>query len=806
MPPAIATAMFGAPSKAEESPFQEEGYRSSAYRAELQESMAFQPSEAAVPLRDYQVDAVQALLRKLNPKRPQLLQLATGGGKTRVANEVVASWALEHPGRPVAWVTKDWRLLAQAATDMARRHQLGPLTRLGGSGQALHPLAPDAGGAVVYSTIQTLQLRTESLVDISPSLLVWDEAHWGERGKARVILRAARATGIPVLGLTATPRVDTAYQVAFSRSFRELVEAGYLARPVISEAVTTGISWRPKLRPGFDDVDQSSLRELAENVERNRCIVRTYQANAPAYGQTILFACTIGHADQLALQLAQAGVAARAVHSRMSPGAIRATLEHFRRGAVTVLTTVDLLTHGIDIPATRTVVLARPTSSDVVFSQMVGRGARLDKASGKNSFNIVEFTDNTEIHADLFETAQQFFSGAGPACPSIAKRSSSSTAPTTRHGFDPHGSPTWIPDNADVPKDCRGLWYRQGQTFGVEIELTTADGSEPPTGPKWLKAAEGLRQALATALPGRVAPSVHADYQGSAGAKDSSLWNVERDNSAGWEVTSRILQNAEGFAEVVTACTALKEATAKLGLGIDHRTGLHVHIGWLGRDVAEVRRAIRLARLFEPAVATLVAPSRIADFDGTTYAVGEPNFFCRPVSTVFTRSRLARARTLSDIARLSDRVGARFVSFNVAPLAHLHTVEVRLHSGTLEPGRILPWLSLWMQVVWAASRWKRVDRTDDKLVITPTGDIVHLASRWLPDARLPQQRAFLQRLHDRRLEIAEGPWRAAPDLMGWRFFTRRWTDPTTVTPFGLPRPGHFRGREARPPGCLSFSP
>lgn len=799
-------AMLGALPSAEEPLPLYEGYRSSAYRADLLESMVFQPSEAAAPLRDYQLEAVDTLLTCLDPKQPQLLQLATGGGKTRVANEVVAAWAARHPGKPVAWVTKDWRLLAQAATDLARRHRLGPLARLGGDGQALHPLVADAGGAVVYSTIQTLQRRAELMVDVSPSLLVWDEAHWGEHGKARVILRTARAMGIPVLGLTATPRVETAYRLAFSRSFKELVDAGHLARPIISAPVATGVAWRPKLRRGLDDVDLSSLRELADNPARNQCIVRTYLADAPSCGQTLLFACTIDHADQLAQQLARAGVAARAVHSRMPPGAVQSNLEAFRSGAVTVLTTVDMLTHGVDIPATQTVILARPTASDVIFSQMIGRAARLDPASGKTTFSIVEFTDNTEVHADLFETAQKFFAGAGPVERSSTKPGSPPRARPARHGFDPCGAPTWIPDHADVPEACRGLWYRQGQTFGVEIELTTADGSEPPTGPAWMRAAEGLRQALATALPGRVAPRVHAEYQGSAGTKDTSRWNVERDGSAGWEVTSRILQDAEGFAEVVTACTALKAAAARFGLDVDHRTGLHVHIGWLGRDVAEVRRAIRLARLFEPAVATLVAPSRIADFDGTGYAVSEPNVYCRPVSTVFTRSRLARARSFSDIARLANRAEARFVSFNVAPLARLHTVEVRLHSGTLEPGRILPWLSLWMQVVWAASRWKRIDRTDDTAVITPSGDIIQLASRWLPDARLPQQRGFLQRLHARRLEIAGGPWRAAPDLTSWRFFTRRWATPQPARPPGATLSGRLGGSRSRPPGRLGFSP
>ena len=50
-----------------------------------------------------------------------LLHLATGGGKTFVANNVVAN-ALSDGGYAM-WVTKDWWLLRQAAVDMARRHE-----------------------------------------------------------------------------------------------------------------------------------------------------------------------------------------------------------------------------------------------------------------------------------------------------------------------------------------------------------------------------------------------------------------------------------------------------------------------------------------------------------------------------------------------------------------------------------------------------------------------------------------------------------------------------------------------------------
>jgi len=47
----------------------------------------------------------------------------------------------------------------------------------------------------------------------------------------------------------------------------------------------------------------------------------------------------------------------------------------FRDQKVQVLVNVAKLTHGVYIPGVETIVLCRPTMSDRLFSQMIGRGA-----------------------------------------------------------------------------------------------------------------------------------------------------------------------------------------------------------------------------------------------------------------------------------------------------------------------------------------------------------------------------------------------------------------------------------------------
>jgi superfamily II DNA or RNA helicase len=765
-----------------------QGHGGASYRAQFLVDAAFSESDARQPLRPYQREAIDAVLRDLDAREPKLLHLATGGGKTRVANDAVALFLERNRGTgPVLWVTKDWSLLTQAAVDASRRHQGVRLARLGGNGQPLHPLPSVEPAAtdraevdIVYSTVQTMERRldAEILHALRPSLLVWDECHWGEGGSTGELLTVCRALGIPVLGLTATPRPigRSRYRIAYSKSFFELVELGYLARPLVEEAVRTGVRWTPRFSGPFRTITAGSLRQLAISQRRNKVIVDHYTQHQARYGKTIVFACDVAHANALATAFARRGHAVRALHSEARSEDNQEALRRFRSGEIEVLVNVEMLTHGIDVPDTRSVFLCRPTESDILFAQMIGRGSRRHEPSGKDSFHVVEFTDNVRAHGELLQSAQRYFQGTaarGPRQTALERR-------PRRHSFDPRGLPTWIPDLPSLPESVRGLWYRQGQTFGLEFELTAKSGRVPVLNEAWREKAAQILEALADALPGRVAEAPIEGYAGvgSTLSKDVRVWNVEFDSSAGWEVTSPVLADAEGFLEVDAACAALAEIARELGLKVNHNTGTHVHLGWLGEGegAAEVRRALRLARLFEPGLASLVSPSRVAAFARGSYRLDYPNPYCRPLAEVFPQTVLDRAPSLATIRALANGEDARYVTFNVRPLDHQQTVEVRMHNGTLEARKILLWLSLWAQILWAATHRERITKVPDVAVLVPNEDIVALARRWLPDSGQPQQRRLLERLAERRDEIV-ATWRRHPTLAPWTAHAASWQTP-----------------------------
>ena len=69
-----------------------------------------------------------------------------------------------------------------------------------------------------------------------------------------------------------------------------------------------------------------------------------------------------------------------------------------------VATTVELLTTGVDVPAVRNIVFFRYVRSPIAFYQMIGRGTRLDPASGKLMFRVFDYTAATRLFGEAFRT------------------------------------------------------------------------------------------------------------------------------------------------------------------------------------------------------------------------------------------------------------------------------------------------------------------------------------------------------------------------------------------------------------------
>ena len=71
-------------------------------------------------------------------------------------------------------------------------------------------------------------------------------------------------------------------------------------------------------------------------------------------------------------------------------------IDEFRAGNLTMLCNYGVLTTGFDAPKIENVVIARPTTSAVLYEQMIGRGTRGPLNGGTPHCLIIDVKDNIE--------------------------------------------------------------------------------------------------------------------------------------------------------------------------------------------------------------------------------------------------------------------------------------------------------------------------------------------------------------------------------------------------------------------------
>ena len=140
---------------------------------------------------------------------------------------------------------------------------------------------------------------------------------------------------------------------------------------------------------------ESLVDKIARTNERNDLIVDEYVKNKDKYGKTLIFALNGIHCMALDDALRAKGIKSGFVYTlnKNNKEVIERFRDNNRPDHIDVLININILTEGSDIPDIQTVFLTRPTSSDALLMQMVGRGMRGIGAGGTETVNIVDFCD-----------------------------------------------------------------------------------------------------------------------------------------------------------------------------------------------------------------------------------------------------------------------------------------------------------------------------------------------------------------------------------------------------------------------------
>ena len=407
------------------------------------------PSICGKELRYFQEAAISRVLERVKRgQRRILLTMATGTGKTFTAFQIV--WKLKKS----RWLRKPVLFLADRIVLRAQAYNaFAPFVDSQSDPRGLiQARRLNLNRDLYFALYQALDSEDDDgpVYQRIPQdffgLIIIDECHRSGFGKWNEILQYFSQA--IQLGMTATPKqsesIDTyAYfcgeepevpidpndptkgtwhPPAYQYSLGQGIEDGFLATYKVHKVRTTvdkdGLYVRDAQSQGAEIYvpEGADLRGLYLTPQfereitlpdRTETMVKHLAAllrRLDPTEKTMVFCVDMDHA-RLVARLLQNEFADLGSHNYAVPiiseeGEAAIWLEHFQdsdKQMPTVATTAELLSTGVDVPACRNIVLMKIIASPILFKQIIGRGSRVDAATGKEWFRIIDYTGATRL-------------------------------------------------------------------------------------------------------------------------------------------------------------------------------------------------------------------------------------------------------------------------------------------------------------------------------------------------------------------------------------------------------------------------
>ena len=356
--------------------------------------------DGILTLRDYQLEATRSVFAAWDAgKTAPLIVLPTGTGKAIIAANLMASAKALFGWRTI-FLAHRKELLTQAKEKFFLVSNLGTAGIVQGSTQELNCDVTICSSSTIGGKSRKRLDRILSLGKYD--LLVIDEAHHAPSATfMRVVDRLKEANpDLKICGMTATPgradgtALDVVFDdVCFSRDIWWAVEEGWLVPPR-GFAAKINVDLGAVSSDG-GDYKKSQLSKVMNTEPVNEAIVRSWMQ----YGhdrKTLIFSVDVAHAKALAKEFNAAGYDAGVVDGTMKDQERKKVLKQFRSGDIKLLVSCEVLTEGYDDPSIESILLARPTQSQGLCIQMIGRGLRLHP--GKTECLIIDCVENLSRH------------------------------------------------------------------------------------------------------------------------------------------------------------------------------------------------------------------------------------------------------------------------------------------------------------------------------------------------------------------------------------------------------------------------
>jgi len=329
-------------------------------------------------LRDYQTAAADAVERDwANGSQRNGVVLPTGSGKSTVIGEI-GRRALDRGQRVVALAHRGELL------DQMRRDFTAVAPHYADRTGIVRAETDDSHADIVFATLQTLATAHRRKALGERHVILWDEVHHaGAEGFHTTFRELGGYDSALMAGFTATMNRDqrgviglgdVIQKISYEKDLAWAIRKGFLVKPHGMTVRIKGLDALDDVRNVAGDFHQAELAEVMEAA--TQYVVDAIKLHATDR-RPIIFAASVDAAHHIADALTEADYPAIAVTGDIGYDDRGPFYDAYRSGDCKALVTVQVLTEGADFPMCDCVVLARPTRSKNLYSQMIGRGLRL---------------------------------------------------------------------------------------------------------------------------------------------------------------------------------------------------------------------------------------------------------------------------------------------------------------------------------------------------------------------------------------------------------------------------------------------
>lgn len=393
------------------------------------------------PLFKHQIKASNECLEILESEKPRVfLHMPTGSGKTRTAINIMCSLLRKKTENfVIVWLANKEELCDQSyeeffkAWQILGNQQVKIFKHFGGKRSNLNEIAnySKSNSAVIFSSLdmmyEDLTNNISSFMEMSKSvrLVVMDEAHLTiAKTYKNIINNLAPSDNTGVLGLSATPgrsyrNVEEDLEL---RNFYYSQKVGLkidgekdiinwlIKNKFLAKANMERIEFETDLAKLFNkneiiyelqrieegkDYSKIFRDKISNNNERVELILNRIIEENKSGEKIIVFSSSKNNAIAIADMLNIYKINAASITSDTDPYIRRNLIEKFKnkKSGLNILVNYDVLTTGFDAPKTKVAIISRPTTSIVLYHQMIGRVVRGEKQGGNKTCKVLTVVD-----------------------------------------------------------------------------------------------------------------------------------------------------------------------------------------------------------------------------------------------------------------------------------------------------------------------------------------------------------------------------------------------------------------------------